>query len=405
MRNLPIKLPLLARTYYWLGFAYLTRRGKIISGKREEHNFKKSIGTYLFNKGEKKLLKFCEKNLVEHKKDLPIFEIDKNEVTVEVLRKIRKLQMPILIKGGATHWPAMQAFTLEFFEDRYGDIEVPAHSEPNKIFEVNGKPVPLSNFYQMSYVKIRDLIESVRCNGEFSAKAIEDIMHVDGNVLIKEFCDIEHIQKLSDFEHNKKKWYYRNLPVGRVMSEQIFIQPERSHSLWHAEPGDNYFVAIKGAKKWRLVHPYYSAGMYPVAKDDSVYHVSKVDGRESNDVISSRGFPLYKYVPIYSATVEAGDILILPNYWWHTVTNVPGSPTIALTFRTLSELNLAAPMFWLLKKFDAKSKEIRKKVLKYGRLFDEDIAATLYAFADPKNDLTKQKPKQETQLSKEGNND
>jgi ribosomal protein L16 Arg81 hydroxylase len=175
------------------------------------------------------------------------------------------------------------------------------------------------------------------------------------------------------------------------MSRQIFIQPERSHSLWHAEPGDNYFIAVEGAKKWRLVPPYYSAGMYPVIKNSSVYHVSKVDGRESNDIIAQRGFPLYRYVPKYSATVERGDILILPNYWWHTVTNVPGSHTISLTFRTLSELNLAAPIFWFLKKTDPKSIEIRKKVLKYGRLYDEDVAASLYAFADPKNDLVKRR--------------
>ena len=387
MKNLPKKLPFLARTRYWLGFCYLTKWGKIVEGKREEHKFKKSWGTWLFNSGEKALLRYCSKNLKVHLEDIPIKEVKKEQVTADLLREIRKAQMPVLIKGAANHWPAMKAFTLEFFENRYGDIEVPAHSEPNKMFEENNRPVPLSNFYQMSYVKIRDLIDSVKKNGEYSAKAIEDIMHVDGDILIKEFCDVAQIEEYSNYKGNMEKWYYKNLHIGKVMSEQIFIQPERSHTLWHAEPGDNYFVAIKGTKKWRLAHPYYSAGMYPVAKDSSIYHVSRVDGRESNDVISNRGFPLYKYVPIYAATVEAGDILILPNYWWHTVTNVPGSPTIALTFRTLSEFNLAAPMFWLLKKLDPGSKRIRKKVLKYGRLFDEDIAATLYAFADPKNDL------------------
>lgn len=385
------KLPLLARMMYWTGFGYLTKRGKLLSGKPEEHNFAPSIGRHLFRKGEKNLLKYCEKNVQEHHEDIPIREISREEATPEIMREMRKAQLPVLIKGGAMHWPAMKTFTLDFFEERYGDIEVPAHSEPNKMFKADDKPVPLSNFYQMSYVKVRDLIQSVRNNGEFSVKAIEDIMHVEGGKLIKEYCKLDHIHQLSDYENNMQKWYYKNLHIGRVMSEQIFIQPERSHTLWHAEPGDNYFVAVKGTKKWRLVHPYYSAGMYPVIKDSSVYHVSKVDGRESNEVIANRGFPLYKYVPKIAATVEAGDILILPNYWWHTVTNVPGSPSISLTFRTLSELNLAAPMFWYLKKYDPKSKIIRQKVLTHGRLFDEDIAASLYAFADPKNDLVKNK--------------
>lgn len=391
MKKVPYKLPLAARLMYWLGFGYLSKRGKIISGKQEEHNFFPSIGTYLFRQGEEALLKYCEKNISPYIDDIPVDEITYEEATTENMQKYITAGLPVLIKKGAQHWKALQVFNLNFFEERYGDIEVPAHSEPNKVFSDNGRPVPLSNFYQMSYVKVKTLIDSIRNNGEYSVKAIEDIMHIEGGVLIKKYCDLDHIHRLSNRDGNKKKWYYKNLPVGQVMSEQIFIQPERSHTLWHAEPGDNYFIAVKGTKKWRLVPPYYSAGMYPVIKDSSVYHVSKVDGRESNEVIANRGFPLYQYVPKYGVTVEEGDILVLPNYWWHTVSNVPGSHTISLTFRTLSQFNLAAPMFWFLKKYDKKSKVIRQKVLKYGRLFDEDIAASLYAFADPKNDLTKQK--------------
>lgn len=70
-----------------------------------------------------------------------------------------------------------------------------------------------------------------------------------------------------------------------------------------------------------------------------------------------------------------------------SVSNVPGSHSISLTFRTIAEPNMYAPMFNYLKWRDPKSREIRRKVLKYGRMFDEDIAASLYAFADPKNDL------------------
>jgi hypothetical protein len=48
-------------------------------------------------------------------------------------------------------------------------------------------------------------------------------------------------------------------------------------------------------------------------------------------------------------------------------------------------------MLGFLKWRDPNAKEIRRKVLAHGRLFDEDIAASLYAFADPKNDLRRNK--------------
>ncbi|HKO76125.1 MAG: cupin-like domain-containing protein [Candidatus Rickettsiella isopodorum] len=389
MKNLPYRWPLFARILYWLGFIHLMKRGKLLSGKPEEHNFKPSIGTFLMRKGEERLLKYCKKHIPEHQSDIPVQVVKAVDMTSEKMRQIRKELLPVLIKGGANHWRAINELTLEFFENEYGEVEVPAHSEPNKVFDDNGKPVPLKNFYQMSWVKLKDVINSIRNNGEYSVKAIEDIMHLKGDYLVKTYCKIDHIEQLSDRKFFSKKWYYRKLPIGKVMSWQLFMQPERSHTLWHTEPGDNFFIAAEGSKDWQVVPPYYSPGMYTVVKDDAVYHVSKVDGRERNDVIERRGFPLYKYVPKYSARVEKGDILYLPNYWWHTVTNVPGHHTISVTFRTLSALNLEAPAFWYLKKTDPKCNEIRRKVLKHGRLFDEDMAATLYAFADEKNDLVK----------------
>ena len=151
---------------------------------------------------------------------------------------------------------------------------------------------------------------------------------------------------------------------------------------------------MKGLKHWRVAPPYISPGMYPVIKDSTSYHVSKVDGREENDVINRRGFPLYKYMPKYSAIVEPGDILVMPHFWWHMVNNLNNEPSISLSFRTIAEPNMYSPMFNFLRSIDPEGRRVKQKVLKHGRLFDEDIAASLYSFADPKNDLRKNKPTQ-----------
>ena len=94
-------LPYFARLKYWLGFAYLTKYGKLLSEKAEEHRFKASIGTALYNSGEKSLLKFAEKRLPKKSEDIPIEEIQSGEVTDERMAAIRKDIHPVLIKGGA----------------------------------------------------------------------------------------------------------------------------------------------------------------------------------------------------------------------------------------------------------------------------------------------------------------
>ncbi|MEN8129653.1 MAG: cupin-like domain-containing protein [Pseudomonadota bacterium] len=380
-------LPGLARFNYWFGFAYLSKLGKLKGGKAEQHRFKSSLGTLLYDAGEKTLLEFARRNLPEQTRDIPILEIEAGEASAKRMAEFRKDMHPVLIKRAAAEWPAMKTFTLDFFEAQYGHIEVPINEEPNEHYADDGKPVPMSNFYRMRYHTVKDLIDSVRKNGDLSAKAIEDIMHVENDRLVKEYCDLGYIHQLSAYAQKKDSWLRKKYPIGKVISKQLFIQPERSHTLWHVEPGDNYFIQIAGRKRWRFVHPHYTPGMYPVVKDHSAYHASRIDGREAHDVIARRGFPLYSYVPKYTAVVEPGDILYMPNYWWHTVSNLPGSHTISLTFRTISDLNLLSPTWEILRYLDPTSWRIRKKMLKHGRLFDEDISASLFTYADQENDL------------------
>jgi len=381
------QFPLIPNKLFWCAFRYLTKYGKReLNTKMDENKFTSSIGTVLMNMSEKMLLSFCRNNFREYEQDIPIKVIQPEEAVPEYMRQVIEQRVPILIRGGANDWPAMSKLTLEMLEENYGEIDVPAHAEPNKFFPDNGKPVPMDNFYRMENVKFKEVISSVRNNGTYSVKAIEDILHLEGENLLKSFCDIDYIQKLAGMNDNFKSSRNQK-PYGKVTSNQINIQTERSHTPWHCEVGTNFFVGIAGKKLWRVAPPEFSIGMYPIIKDSSVFHVSRVDGRESNEITEKRGFPLYKYVPKFSAVVEKGDILLFPNYWWHTVSNLPGSYTISATFRTLTKLGLTAKTFEHLRLRDPQAREMIRKYAKYNRVFDDDLAKSLYSFADEKNDL------------------
>ncbi len=381
------QFPMFANKMFWFAFQYLTQYGKKKPNAQiDENKFTFSIGTVLMAISQKMLLSFCRNRMREYEQDIPIKTIQPEEATTDYMKNIIKQRVPILIKGGASHWPAMSEFSLEMLEEKYGEVDVPAHAEPNEKIPDNGKPVPLKNFYQMETVKFKDVVASVKNNGVYSVKAIEDILHLDGENLLKNVCDIDYIQKLAGMpDHTQLS--DQEKPYGKVTSNQINIQTERSHTPWHCEVGTNFFVGIAGKKLWRLAPPEFSIGMYPFIKKSAVFHISRVDGRESNQITEKRGFPLYKFVPKFSVVVEKGDILLFPNYWWHTVSNLPGSYTISATFRTLTQLGLTAKTFEYLRLRDPQAREMIRKYAEYNRVFDDDLAKSLYTFADEKNDL------------------
>src|SRR5665648_30550 len=160
------QFPLITNKLFWFAFRYLTRYGKReLNTKMDENKLRPSIGTVLMKVSEKRLLSYCRNNLREYEQDIPIKIIQPEEAVPEYMRQVIEQRVPILIKGGANDWPAMSELTLEMLEEKYGEIEVPAHSEPNKNFPDNGKPVPMNNFYRMENVKFKEVVSSVRNNG------------------------------------------------------------------------------------------------------------------------------------------------------------------------------------------------------------------------------------------------
>lgn len=112
---------------------------------------------------------------------------------------------------------------------------------------------------------------------------------------------------------------YLKMKVGY---EQIFVGKEGTGSPFHDAGVWNMFYQVDGRKTWWFIDPYDSFLGYPVA----------LLGRAAGILMclwpneyNKEAFPLFQYCPIYSATLEPGDVLFNPPWWWHSIKNV--SPT------------------------------------------------------------------------------
>jgi hypothetical protein len=87
----------------------------------------------------------------------------------------------------------------------------------------------------------------------------------------------------------------------------------------HCANNFNIFYQLKGSKKWELINPEYTFFTYPLVSEDSGYFGSLYDwSSEFNEL----NLPLYQYCPRYVSEIHAGELLLNPPWWWHSVSSL-----------------------------------------------------------------------------------
>lgn len=137
---------------------------------------------------------------------------------------------------------------------------------------------------------------------------------------------------------------------------QFFVGKQGTGSGYHCAGIWNMFHMIDGRKKWWFVDPEFSWMIYPSIPAGLIAYASLVAFPERSDPTI---YPLYRRCPRYTTTLEAGDVLLNPPWWWHAIENEsPKSVGVATrwdamrrdrTFhdanRALSTLAVVSPRF------------------------------------------------------------
>ena len=71
--------------------------------------------------------------------------------------------------------------------------------------------------------------------------------------------------------------------------------------------------------------------------------------------------------------MEPGDVLRVPNHWWHTAVTHPGAYALATTIRTECMPNLVGPGYMVLRWFDEQFRTMAKAYASEGRISDRHI--------------------------------
>lgn len=100
---------------------------------------------------------------------------------------------------------------------------------------------------------------------------------------------------------------------------QMFIGQKGTGSPYHCASVWNFFLMVEGSKKWTFVDPELTWMMYPEINAGIIAFVSLLTRL---DTANLDRYELYQRCPRYWTTLEPGDVLLNPPWWWHTIDNL-----------------------------------------------------------------------------------
>ncbi|TNC79276.1 MAG: hypothetical protein C9356_20040 [Oleiphilus sp.] len=228
------------------------------------------------------------------------------EISTNKLNSIFKTDIrPVVIRGFAKDYECVKRWNPDFFKENYGDFKI-FYTTPEKIMNDHG--LSLGAF-------IDDILA-----GNKSRAYIETLSDIFNEYPeLHDHLGIEKLDKLLG-------GYASYLRVA-----QLFFGGVGTGASFHCANELNCFLNIYGKKHWTFVHPKYSLAMYPTLINQGYFIGSFVKNKAPKRFIEQH-FPLYNRIPKLTVTLEPGDLLINPPWWWHTISNITES-TIAVATR------------------------------------------------------------------------
>ena len=101
-----------------------------------------------------------------------------------------------------------------------------------------------------------------------------------------------------------------------LFSTNLFVGSEAVFSNLHHAPGGNFFLQIDGRKTWTLVDPAYTPHLFPVISRPFNHCLSVFGSYRA----APEDSPIRR-LPRLEVTLEPGDVLYNPPWWWHEVVN------------------------------------------------------------------------------------
>jgi hypothetical protein len=250
---------------------------------------------------------------IERRKDLTLKEFKENYV---------RKGIPVILEGAAKDWDCVKKWSLEYFKELHGDDEI-------VLVEVEKEGYPYER------ITLREVIDNIRSGGKKYYRFYPLLSR--------------HPEHIKDFDY---KWLLEHKTMKAWFDTfQVFMGGKDTITNIHNANPPNLFVQVFGQKEWILYSHYYTMVIDPAPVRNTYRNVpAKVNGLPFNPFNPDFETPntLYKYIDGFSVSLQPGDVLWNPPFYWHAVKNTTDS--IGVGYRWVAPFYAfkIAPLYMLL---------------------------------------------------------
>lgn len=266
-----------------------------------------------------------------------------------IVEELKQEMRPMVIRGYAGEFECVKKWTPEYFRDNYGDFEVFFTSTESILNDAN--------------VRLQDFVNGV-LGGSKGREYIENLSDIFN--AFPELHDDIGIEQLAGLLDGYATYH---------KIAQFFLGGLGTGAVFHCANELNLFLNIYGNKRWTFVHPKYAVAMDTSIFNKGFFVGSFVKHNAPSGFIEAK-FPLYNRVPRLRVTLEPGDLLINPPWWWHAIDNItPATIAVATRWEFVDETQRQNPLFDFIQSFRTERLSLKGKVLESDNLVvpDEQI--------------------------------
>ena len=231
---------------------------------------------------------------------------------------------PFVLRDGAGHWAAVEKWTPRYFAENFpgvGDVRavrIPLDDEVRGVTPYLREYSSHMDTLSFSDACLLAYDNNVSSHYVYQVRAVallNESQYLSGNILRHDinFGELSQFSRPADERSSHFPWH-PPLSLDRYFEDaHLWIGSNNTRSGLHFDTSDNFHAILSGSKTVVLFPPDDAPYLYPFP---DVPIQSQIDPLYAN---VADEFPLVTKTSPQAVILRPGDVLFIPQYWWHFV--------------------------------------------------------------------------------------